>query len=329
MSYAIEQYQNTFSQEWDRYIWEADNGNIFHTRRFLSYHPKTRFIDHSLIFRDKNAIKALFPAIELQLDKDKVLFSHRGSSYGGFVYKNAGIQDAYHLVISLKEYAKQNAFSKIILTLPPIFYMKKFSNYIDFALIQNEFRYQKREISSIVQLPYLPAISSKTVSDAAFALLKPEARTAVRKSIKQGVDVRLSDDYEAYYKILEKNLMLRHNVKPTHTLDELKKLITLFPDRIHLWGAYVKDKLIAGIINFLATDNVVLAFYISDDKTYQHYRSVNQLFYKIFMWSIENKFTFYDFGIFTVNMEPNWGLGKFKESFGARGLFRDTFELQL
>jgi hypothetical protein len=25
-----------------------------------------------------------------------------------------------------------------------------------------------------------------------------------------------------------------------------------------------------------------------------------------------------------VNMEPNWGLCRFKESFGASGIFRDT-----
>jgi hypothetical protein len=36
-------------------------------------------------------------------------------------------------------------------------------------------------------------------------------------------------------------------------------------------------------------------------------------------------FKFLDFGIFTVNMDPNWGLGRFKENFGARGIFRDTF----
>jgi lipid II:glycine glycyltransferase (peptidoglycan interpeptide bridge formation enzyme) len=43
----------------------------------------------------------------------------------------------------------------------------------------------------------------------------------------------------------------------------------------------------------------------------------------------EEGFKFLDFGIFTVNMEPNWGLGRFKENFGARGILRDTFILDL
>ena len=41
--------------------------------------------------------------------------------------------------------------------------------------------------------------------------------------------------------------------------------------------------------------------------------------------SHDEGFKFLDFGIFTVNMDPNWGLGRFKENFGARGIFRDTF----
>jgi lipid II:glycine glycyltransferase (peptidoglycan interpeptide bridge formation enzyme) len=69
----------------------------------------------------------------------------------------------------------------------------------------------------------------------------------------------------------------------------------------------------------------VLAFYISHDETYQHYRPVNLLFYEIMQRYAYEGFKYLDFGIFTVLMEPNWGLGRFKENFGARGVFRDTF----
>jgi hypothetical protein len=321
MSLTIERFRESDAEQWDNYVWQADNGTIFHTRKFLSYHPKGRFKDHSLIFRKKNSIKALLPAIEMEMDKDKVLYSHRGASYGGFVYKDAGIRDAFDLVETLKDYARQHGFTRILITLPPIVYMTRYSNYIDFAMLQNGFRYLKREISSVVQLP--------NRTEDILPMFKPEARTATRKSIKSGVQVRLSDDYDTYYQILKQNLKLRHNVTPTHTLDELKTLARLFPDRIHLWAAYLDDVMIAGVVNFICTSNVVLAFYISDNKEYQQYRSVNNLFYHIFQWAVKEGYRFYDFGIFTVNMDPNWGLGKFKETFGARGLFRDSFELLL
>jgi hypothetical protein len=320
MSYNVELYSPGDSSWWDDYVWNADNGNLFNTRRFLSYHPKERFLDHSLIFRKGGKIKALFPAVELETDGRKILYSHRGASYGGFVYRDLGIKEAFDLVSSLKEYAGKNNFDRIVMTLPPVIYLNRYSSYIDFALFRQGFSYRNRELSSIFQFP------GKT--EDVLSLFKSEVRTATRKSIKQGVNVRLSEDYAEYYEILKKNLWLRHNVRPTHSLEEIEKLIELFPERIKLWGAYLRDKLIAGVVNFRVSEEVMLAFYISDDKEFQEYRPVNQLFYHIFQDCMSRGIRFYDFGIFTVNMEPNWGLARFKEGFGARGIFRDTFEIE-
>ena len=154
---------------------------------------------------------------------------------------------------------------------------------------------------------------------------KPEARTAVKKAIKTGVKISECDLFEEYYQILRKNLKLRHNVNPTHTLVELLKIKKLFPKEIRLWGAFLEGKLIAGVCNFSANSKVVLAFYISHNEEYQENRAVNLLFYEIMKKYKEEGYKFLDFGIFTVDMEPNWGLARFKENFGARGIFRDTY----
>ena len=58
-------------------------------------------------------------------------------------------------------------------------------------------------------------------------------------------------------------------------------------------------------------------------------RPLNLLFYSIFEWAIQKGVTAFDFGIFTVKEEPNFGLARFKENFGASGIFRDTLELKL
>ena len=73
----------------------------------------------------------------------------------------------------------------------------------------------------------------------------------------------------------------------------------------------------------------MLAFYISHDEEYQETRALNVLFYSIFEWAIKNEFKVFDFGIFTVDEEPNFGLARFKENFGASGMFRETFEIIL
>jgi len=87
--------------------------------------------------------------------------------------------------------------------------------------------------------------------------------------------------------------------------------------------------MIAGVVLFACNPKVLMAFYISHDENFQNYRGVNLLFHDVIKRAIKQKFKFLDFGIFTVNMEPNWGLGRFKESFGASGLFRDTFQIEL
>lgn len=310
------------AKEWDSFIEQSDNGTIFHTRKFLSYHPSDRFKEASLVVTKKNNIFSLLPAVLIERDGVKILSSHSGASYGGFAYrKDLNLKDAFTLVEMLIDYGKKLDVNKIQLTLPPIIYQSKYSNYLDFALVQNGFEYLKREVSSVVQLD--------VDEDDLLNTYRQEARTAVKKAVKQGVEITECERFEEYYNILKKNLKLRHNVNPTHTLDELIKLKNLFPDKVRLWGAIVNDKLIAGVCNFSANDKVVLAFYISHDEDYQEYRGVNLLFYEIMKQYKKEGFKFLDFGIFTVNMEPNWGLGRFKENFGSRGIFRDTFILNL
>ena len=224
------------------------------------------------------------------------------------------------MVEQLVDYSKRENLDGIKLTQTPTIYSKRLSHYIDFALQKNGFLYSKREISSILFL-------EKSI-DENLSKFKSTHRTAVRKAEKSGVVVKETDDFISFYEILKKNLSIRHDVKPTHSLDELLHLKELFPDKINLFGAYIEEKMVAGVINFIATENVVLAFYISHNEDFQEVRPINLLFYKIFEWAIQKKYNVFDFGIFTVNEEPNMGLARFKENFGASGQFRDTMEIQ-
>jgi lipid II:glycine glycyltransferase (peptidoglycan interpeptide bridge formation enzyme) len=303
--------------EWDRFVDNSDNGTIFHKREFLSYHPRDKFKDASFVVVKNNKVLAVYTAAVVESGEKKVLVSHPGASYGSFVYKsNLNFKEAHSMVDSLLDYAEKLKVDRIQLTLPPVIYQTKYSDYIDFALVRNGFTYLKREVSSIVQLDFK--------IEELLSTYRAEARTAVKKSIKQGVEIVECEKFEEYYEILKKNLKLRHNVSPAHSLEELIRLKKMFPSKIRLWGAFLKDKLIAGVCNFSANSRVVLAFYISHDEAYQKYRAVNLLFYEIMKRYKEDGFRFLDFGIFTVNMEPNWGLARFKENFGARGIFRDT-----
>ncbi len=318
----IKRYEKKFNDQWEDFVSSSNNGTIFHTRKFLSYHSPDKFKDSSFLFFEENKLISILPAVELKKEGLTVLNSHPGASYGGFVYKDSlSIRQAFDLTESLINFAKQNKVEKIIITPPTIVYQKKYNNYIDFALVKNGFTYLKREVSSVVPLD--------ADEENVMKLFKPETRTSTRKAEKMGVVIKKSDDYEEYYDILKSNLAMRHNVQPAHSLGELIKLHKLFPQKIQLVGAYLKNKMIAGVINFYCNDRVVLVFYISHNPEFQHYRAVNLLFYYIIKDSLKKGLCYLDFGLFTVNMEPNWGLGRFKESFGARGILRDTFVLSV
>lgn len=318
----IIRYEKKYQDQWEEFVSSSSNGTIFHTRKFLSYHAPSKFKDSSLLFLEDNKIVSVLTAVEIKKDGVLTLNSHQGASFGGFVYKDSlSIRQAFSLTESLVEFSAKNKIEKIVVTHSPFVYQRRYNNYVDFAFMKNNFQYLKREVSSVVALD--------VEEDNVLKLFRPEARTSLRKAEKLGVIIRKSDDYEEYYSILKSNLALRHNVQPAHTLDELIRLQKLFPQKIQLIGAYLKNKMIAGVVNFYCNDKVVLVFYISHNPEFQEYRAVNLLFYNIIKEGISRGLDYLDFGLFTVNMEPNWGLGRFKESFGARGILRDTWYLDL
>ncbi len=318
----IKKFIEEQSDLWEEIVKKANNGTLFHTRKFLSYHPPGRFTDHSLIFNKNNQPYILFPAAEKEIEGNLFLVSHPGTSYGSFVVpEDISFADSYDIVESLIKYAKAQNFYGIRLTPPPTIYSQRLSNYIDFSLLQHGFRYLKREISSILFL--------EDTVEQNLDKFKSSHKRAVRKAIKEGIEVRESDRFDEFYEILKNNLKIRHNVTPTHTLDELLKLKELFPNKINLVGAFLGDKMVAGVVKFCCTKDVVLAFYISHDEKHQETRALNLLFYSIFEWAIKNEFKVFDFGIFTVDEVPNFGLARFKENFGASGMFRDTLEIIL
>ncbi len=322
MTLIVSPYEPSFQEEWDRFVRQANNGTLFHLRRFLAYHPEGRFQDHSLVFTGPKGLLALFPAAVQEIEGERCLVSHPGASYGGLVTPiGLSFKNSCGLVESLLDYAGEQGFGRITLTLPPTIYNRRLSNYGDFALLRHGLTYLRREVSSILYLEPTPEENLAKFTGA--------SRRAVKKAPQSGVEVRFSRDYATFYDILLHNLKRRHNVQPTHTLEELLRLADLFPDEIHLLAAYLEGRMIAGITIFDANPDVTVAFYISHDEACQQYRAVNLLFYEMICGAIEEGFRYLDFGIFTVNMAPNFGLARFKESFGASGMFRDTLTIQL
>ena len=318
MSIKVTKFIHENTTVWDKFISSSNNGTLFHYREFLNYHENVKFEDHSLLFYNGHKLIAVLPAVM----KNNTLSSHPGISFGGILHKkHLSFSNAQSIVSSLIEYAKQMSCKQIQITLPPTCYSKINSDYVEFCLLQSNFQYTRVELSNILKL--------NADFNMVYKKFKPSARQAVRKAEKSNVLIRQSTNLNDFYSLLSNNLSLRHNVSPTHTLSELKKLITLFPNQINLFTANLDDEMIAGVINFICNQNTILAFYISHNNHFQHMRPLNLLFTKMFKWAVNNKYQYYDFGLFTVFGDPNLSLARFKESFGTNGLFRKTMTLEL
>jgi len=322
MGIELYPYNKDFEHKWEYFTAHSDNGTLFQLRRFLSYHDEGKFEDASLYFSKKGKVYAVFPAAVLEINGERTLFSHPGASYGGFVIsEKIGLEETFEMTGLMTEYAAEAGCKRIIITQTPSYYFKKYSSYIDFALHSAGFSLRKRELSSVLTLH--PA------SEAIYRGFPEELKRAVKKAQKSGLSVRKSTDVRSYYAILENNLSMRHNVRPTHTVVELERLFQLFPDKIRLHAVYHEKEMIGGIVSFACNSRVNLAFYIAHNHAYQQYRPVDYLIWSLIIDSVRQGFTYLDFGTFTLDMEPNWGLCRFKEKFGARGVFRDTFERQI
>ena len=318
----VYQFHKSNSVEWDTFVSCSSNGTLFHKRSFLGYHIDRKIEDHSLILKIDEKIISVFPAAVIYSGSKKILYSHPGATIGGFVTKfNPSLKKSFDLVESLVHYAKNENFFGIRVTLPLDCYSDILSNYLEFAMLNIGFTYLKREVSSIM-------FFSDTIGEAMKGF-KPSHRQAIRKAEREGVKIRQSTDFETFYGILKNNLSKRHGVTPTHSLKELELLNTIFPQKIVLYAAFLNDKMIAGVVSFILNKRIELAFYISHDEKYQEKRALNLLFYRIFEKAIQNKTKVFDFGIFTENEKPNFGLARFKENFGARGVFRNTIQFKL
>ncbi|MFH1733496.1 MAG: GNAT family N-acetyltransferase [bacterium] len=325
--YRVSRYTpDTDFEAWNKALRGADNGTIFQDHSFLAYHPDGRFENHHLIFWVGEEPRVVLTGVDREVDGQRALVSYPGASYGGLTHPpGLSFTQSAHLTQTFIRYAKSEGFKKISLTQPPSIYSTWPEDYVAFNLLKSGFSYVKREITQAIPLIYPDGDIFKTLCN--------KTRTAIRKAMKSELrvaeDLELTDvNLETFYPLLTDN-RARLGVTPTHSLDELKKLRDLIGDKLSLTLIYLKDIPVAGILNFICNPRVVLIFYVCHDWDYQEYRPVPLLVYSTMQWAYRNGFRHLDFGTSTLNMDPNWGLIKFKENFGSLGYFRDTLTIDL
>ncbi len=108
-------------------------------------------------------------------------------------------------------------------------------------------------------------------------------------------------------------------------------LIQLFPQRILTFGVFEGVALIGGFVLFEINPGKWHIFYSVMDYEYSKQNPLHFGLYQLFCWARTNKYTYLNYGISTEDRGKviNWGLLKFKESFGGNAVIRTYWSKNL
>lgn len=310
-------YSSKYKEVWDEFVLSSNNGTMFQMQKFLEYHSPEKFNFNHLIILDKGNIIALLPGAIVEGD---IFESPIGASYGSLVTKDITFKKAMELVSAILEYGKKKNFKEYLLTSAPMIYEKYQNQNLEFALLWQGFSYKLHYISSAIKLD-----KEKDIIQRFSSTIRRNVRRALKDS---NLHLEINDNYHEFYPILLNN-KARHDVKPTHTLDELIKLKKLLPDYLKLFMVYYKDKPIAGSLMFYPNKQVALCFYNMLLHEYAMYKPIQLLMYEIVKDATELDYDYVDIGVSQDTkaenpMTPSMELIDFKEKFDAKTILRNT-----
>lgn len=242
-------YNATLKKEWDNLVELSRNGTFLLKRDYMDYHAD-RFTDASVMIYDRrNKPVAILPASA----HDREIRSHGGLTYGGWILAHhhpnaAEMMDAWQLAI---DYYRQGGFDTLLYKPVPYIYHRYPAQDEIYGLWRLGGGLEVVNTSSTIDLRNPESFNSSS-------------RTHLNHANKAGVKIEFATELNEYWQILTDLLLKKYGTAPVHSLDEITRLRTLFPDNIQLLVALdpVDGSVIAGIL-FYITDNVAHSQYIA------------------------------------------------------------------
>jgi len=335
MKFESVRYSVEMQNEWDSFVKESANGGLFQEQRFLSYHPKERFNDCSLMFYDKKKnLQAVFPAAIISKDNHRILKSHPGSSYGGLIVKSKfGIERSLALVDDLLEFAKSENIDRIEFRQSESIFYSDLCDEIEYALWKNGFERSAIELSTCIELANFFGEDDDEIIRSSKLNFARMRRRNIIDAIEFGLDFKelsTEENWNEYYQILCKNLE-KHKATPTHQLSEMLKLKDLYPERIKLYGANLGEEIVSGAFVFEVLPKRFHLFYASMDYAKSEYKPLAFIIFKLLRHLANEGGEILNYGISTEDggKYANISLFQFKESFSGKGINRYYWQREL
>ena len=320
MKFTVEQFQPSQSHKWNDFVDNSNEGTLFHHLDFLAYHGK-KFCknEHHLIIHKGQAVHAVMPLAIFDEDGRRIARSPYGARYGGPVFsKPQNYHDSHGVVEAILEYLESQGVDELTLTLPTSVCYRRYSETLRLVLLERGFQCINRDISSVVCLDKDNPASKEMISR-----VRNTARKA-RKARAMGVDVVCHAPIADFWQVLEMTFE-KHNSKPTHTLAEFQQLHERNPERVYVEVATLDGIPVAGVGYFVINQNVKSSFYLCQNPQKQQAQGLSLLIYEALERAQKEGFRWFDFGTSSAQMQGRPNIFRFKESFGAIGVFRETY----
>lgn len=309
--FAFTKYCDEHKATWDQVVRASKNGNFLHLRGYMGYHAH-RFDEQSVIVFKHARPVAVFPCNRV----DERIVSHGGLTYAGLIYgTNLHAADVLQLMKQLAIHCREMGATKILYKAVPHLFHSYPAEEDLYALTRLGARICRRDLSSAIPLKQRIRFSDLR-------------KRAIRKSVRQGVEIREGEFFEEYHRLVTQALS-KFGLVPVHSLHDLELLKSRFPSNIRLFGAFKRELLLAGTIIY-DFGHVVHTQYLalSDDG-----KEIGALDF-VLAQLIETVFADRQYLSFGVSTEQdgrwlNEGLIFQKEGFGARGVVHDFYEWNL
>lgn len=343
----IVRYTRDKSQEWDQLVKESKNGTFLFLRDYMDYHAD-RFQDHSLMYySDKGRLLAVMaaneklavPSVSTARDHrsavgevQKILYSHQGLTYGGFVLSShihaAEVGELFSLTLS---HLRTQGFTEWYYKQIPTIYHRLPAEEEDYWLWMHQAQLVDCSLMTVIPLhpanSHLPTPSQHPLCN----LVSASKRNNSNRLLHQGYRVVYSAPIADFWPILTQNLQDRFGAKPVHTFDEISLLQQRFPQQIQCCTVVSPTgEILAGTLLYL-TDQVVKAQYTSASPVGKQVKALDFLILQLLHHFQETtSLQYFDFGtsMLADTTTLNEGLVLQKEGFGGRGIASRIYKMQ-
>ncbi|MFD2999739.1 GNAT family N-acetyltransferase [Pontibacter toksunensis] len=303
-------YSSEYKAVWNAFVAGSRNGTFLLHRDYMEYHAD-RFTDHSLLFYRKGRLIALLPANEVGQE----VHSHGGLTYGGIISDNRmKVHVMLEVFEAVKVYLKARGFERMLYkTIPHIYHQVPAEEDL-YALFRCNAKLYRRDVSSVIELAQPVGYNR-------------QRRWEAKKAKRAQLQVQVSQDYSQFMQVEQELLQEKYNKLPVHTAEEMALLSSRFPENIKLFEARQEDVMVAGVILY-ETATVAHCQYMSTTAKGRALGAMDALVDHLLTEVYPHK-KYFDFGISTDEQGQylNQGLVRNKESYGARTVVHDFYEL--